>query len=106
MILDDEHARHRSILYGLHPPPARTGFDKLVRMRPVRHGLALASAASLAVVALSAQGAPVDVRSLGPRVGDAVTDFHLVDAEGREQSLRSAAGPKGTMLVFFRSADW
>ena len=43
---------------------------------------------------------------LGPQIGAKVTDFSLADAQGRTHSIRSAAGPKGTMLVFFRSADW
>jgi hypothetical protein len=56
-------------------------------------------------VALAAQ-TPADVTKLGPRVGATVTDFTLKDARGQDHSIRSAAGPKGTMLVFFRSADW
>lgn len=57
---------------------------------------------------LSAQNAPpaVDVTRLGPQVGDRVPDFDVIDHEGRRQTLESVAGPKGTMLVFFRSADW
>jgi hypothetical protein len=62
-------------------------------------GLAVAAGA-----ALFAQ--QVDVSSIGPRIGDRVTDFRLTDQHGREQSIAGAAGPKGTMLVFFRSADW
>ena len=61
--------------------------------------------APLAIVALLAQ-APADVSKIGPQVGTTVSDFSLTDHEGRTQSLRAAAGPKGTMLVFFRSADW
>ena len=48
----------------------------------------------------------VDVTKLGPRVGDRVPALGLTDHRGRLQTLRSVAGPKGTMLVFFRSADW
>ena len=74
----------------------------MTRLRSVR-GALLAAAALTA--ALAAQ-APVDVATLGPQVGARVTDFALKDQGGRDQSIRSAAGPKGTMLVFFRSADW
>ena len=42
----------------------------------------------------------------GPAVGSPVPDFSAQDQEGRRQTLKSVAGPKGTMLVFFRSADW
>jgi cytochrome oxidase Cu insertion factor (SCO1/SenC/PrrC family) len=47
-----------------------------------------------------------DVQSLGPQVGDRVPDFTLVDQNGRSRTLTSLMGPKGLMLVFFRSADW
>ena len=42
----------------------------------------------------------------GPAVGEPVPDFSLRDQEGRTQTLKSVSGPKGTMLVFVRSADW
>lgn len=42
----------------------------------------------------------------GPAVGQPVPDFSLQDQSGRTQTLKSVSGPKGTMLVFFRSADW
>jgi hypothetical protein len=42
----------------------------------------------------------------GPAVGQPVPDFSLPDQSGRTQTLKSVSGPKGTMLVFFRSADW
>jgi len=42
----------------------------------------------------------------GPAVGQPVPDFSLLDQQGRSQTLKSVSGPKGTMLVFFRSADW
>ena len=44
--------------------------------------------------------------STGPAVGDRVPDFTAPDQAGRVQSLKSIMGPKGAMLVFFRSADW
>lgn len=42
----------------------------------------------------------------GPAVGQPVPDFSLQDQNGRTQTLKSVSGPKGTMLVFIRSADW
>jgi hypothetical protein len=42
----------------------------------------------------------------GPAVGNPVPDFSAQDQEGRTRTLKSVGGPKGTMLVFFRSADW
>ena len=42
----------------------------------------------------------------GIPVGARVPDFALVDQNGRTQTLKNVMGPKGLMLVFFRSADW
>ena len=42
----------------------------------------------------------------GPAVGDRVPDFAAPDQVGRTQTLKSIMGPKGAMLVFYRSADW
>ena len=50
--------------------------------------------------------AKIDVSKLGPQVGEKVPDFSLRDQNGRPQTLKSIMGPKGAMLVFFRSADW
>ena len=47
-----------------------------------------------------------DVQTLGPQVGSKVPDFTLVDQNGQARSLTSLTGPKGLMLVFYRSADW
>jgi hypothetical protein len=44
--------------------------------------------------------------SSGPNVGEAVPDFRLEDQNGKTQTLRSILGPKGALLVFYRSADW
>jgi hypothetical protein len=44
--------------------------------------------------------------STGPEVGSTVPDFTAQDQAGRTQTLKSIMGPKGAMLVFFRSADW
>jgi AhpC/TSA family len=49
---------------------------------------------------------PVDLSKLGPQVGQPVPDFNLKDQNGHSRSLESIMGPKGAMLVFYRSADW
>ena len=48
----------------------------------------------------------VDVETLGPKVGEALPEFSLRDQDGHIQSLTSLLGPKGAVIVFFRSADW
>jgi len=42
----------------------------------------------------------------GPKVGEKVPDFSLTDQNGKQWSLHELMGPKGLLLVFFRSADW
>ena len=50
--------------------------------------------------------ATVDLEALGPKVGATIPDFNLPDQHGEIRSLTSLMGPKGAVLVFFRSADW
>jgi hypothetical protein len=73
------------------------------------------SAAALVVVALLqltgatpavSQTAAVDLSTVGPQIGARAPEFSGVDQLGRTHSLGSLLGPKGAMLVFFRSADW
>jgi cytochrome oxidase Cu insertion factor (SCO1/SenC/PrrC family) len=47
-----------------------------------------------------------DAASIGPAAGAIAPVFQLKDQRGREQTLQTLAGPKGLVLVFFRSADW
>ena len=47
-----------------------------------------------------------DVQKLGPQIGTRAPDFTLLDQKGQSRTLASLMGPKGLMLVFFRSADW
>ena len=65
----------------------------------------LAVLCSVAFVAAQAP-APIDTSKIGPQVGAAVPPVSGVDQFGAPQSLSSVYGPKGAMLVFFRSADW
>jgi hypothetical protein len=67
--------------------------------------------AFVASVAAAAPQSPparqrIDVSKLGPQVDERVPDFNLKDQNGKSRNLRSIMGPKGAMLVFFRSADW
>jgi hypothetical protein len=49
---------------------------------------------------------PIDTSKIGPQVGAVAPGFSGPDQDGTIRSLASAAGSRGTMLVFFRSADW
>ena len=42
----------------------------------------------------------------GPAAGSPAPAFSALDQAGRTRTLQSIMGPKGAMLVFFRSADW
>jgi peroxiredoxin len=44
--------------------------------------------------------------SIGLSVGEKAPDFSARDQFGKQQTLESLKGPKGTVLLFFRSADW
>ncbi len=56
--------------------------------------------------AMAQSPAKIDVSKLGPQVGERVPDFSLKDQNGKTWTLQSIMGPKGAMLVFYRSADW
>jgi hypothetical protein len=45
-------------------------------------------------------------RSIGLAVGQRAPTISARDQFGRQQTLASLRGPKGTVLLFFRSADW
>jgi hypothetical protein len=44
--------------------------------------------------------------SIGLEVGQKAPDFSARDQFGKQQTLEALKGPKGTVLLFFRSADW
>jgi hypothetical protein len=67
--------------------------------------LRLAAAVLVAGLTVVAADTP-DPKTLGPQVGERVPEFSLPDQAGVTRSLRSTFGPKGAVLVFFRSADW
>mgnify|MGYP003694300539 CR=1 FL=1 len=75
-----------------------------VHSRAVKTALRIIAAVSMAAFAVSAQ--TPDPRTLGPKVGERVPDFRLPDQHGATRSLHEILGPKGAVLVFFRSADW
>ena len=60
----------------------------------------------LGLAGLSAQAPAVDTSKVGPQVGAVVPAFSGTDQFGKPHTLASVMGPKGAMLVFFRSADW
>lgn len=86
----------------------------MVHLTAMRASLRQLSSFGLALLAgllpqmpVTAQSpAKIDVSKLGPQVGARVPDFSLKDQSGTTWTLQSIMGPKGAMLVFYRSADW
>jgi AhpC/TSA family len=83
----------------------------LTTMRSSRRPPPLFASALLAglfaqLPAMAQSPAKIDVSKLGPQVGERVPDFSLKDQNGKTWPLQSIMGPKGAMLVFYRSADW
>lgn len=69
--------------------------------------LVIGAALVAVVTGLAAQAPPaVDTSKIGPQVGAIAPAFSGTDQFGQPQTLATAMGPKGAMLVFFRSADW
>jgi peroxiredoxin len=68
--------------------------------------LVCALVAAGAIVGSAQDVRKIDVSKLGPQVGATVPDFNLGDQQGRKRTLQSVMGPKGAMIVFYRSADW
>ena len=50
--------------------------------------------------------ASTEPMSIGLDVGQKAPNFSLRDEFGHVQTLESLKGPNGTVLLFFRSADW
>lgn len=44
--------------------------------------------------------------AIGLAVGQKAPGFSASDQFGKQQTLETLKGPKGTVLLFFRSADW
>ena len=42
----------------------------------------------------------------GPEIGSTVPSFEAPDQNGQVQNLKSVVGPKGALLVFYKSADY
>jgi hypothetical protein len=86
--------------------PRRTAILELDEPMTSR-ALAIPTLVVLSIAGLGGQApAPVDTSTLGPQVGAPVPAFSGIDQFGKPHTLASTYGPKGAMLVFFRSADW
>jgi hypothetical protein len=71
----------------------------------VKFAGAILLALSLALLA-RARTSQSPAASIGLPVGESAPAFLLHDQFGREQSNETLKGPHGTVILFFRSADW
>ncbi len=77
-------------------------------MRAARSRLITTTVVALMSIVAPAAQAPqkIDTSTIGPQVGERIPAFSGTDQFGTLRSFATSAGPKGLMLVFFRSADW
>jgi hypothetical protein len=59
-----------------------------------------------AAVSLLLVCSSLGARDYGPAVGSKMSGFSLKDQDGKTRTLASLLGPKGAVILFFRSADW
>ena len=52
------------------------------------------------------ESSPKSVSAVGLPVGEKAPAFSIRDQFGHDQSNETLKGPNGTVLLFFRSADW
>jgi hypothetical protein len=82
------------VMYGLEPQSLIAGhLGDTVTVRGTLDGDAI-------------RAASIELMSIGLGVGQKAPAFSLHDQTGRTQTLDSLRGPNGTILLFFRSADW
>lgn len=92
----------------------REGLSTMVQQIARVRNLIVLAAAVLATTGITQAGgrqsgsppATIDLDRLGPQIGARLPDFMLRDQRGEAHRLKSLLGPKGAMIVFFRSADW
>jgi peroxiredoxin len=84
----------------------RGSIDRVENSFMSRTALLCTLIAVTTVVASAQDVRRVNVSKLGPQAGATVPDFNLADQQGRKRTLQSVMGPKGAMIVFYRSADW
>ena len=61
----------------------------------------------LLIVILLLAGAPAAAGiPTGPEVGARIPEFTATDQHGVERNLKNLRGPKGLLLLFFRTVDW
>lgn len=78
-----------------------SGSTNILRLPDSTSLLLLAATSALIAPSLTRAAVPS-----GPAIGAKVPAFEALDQNGQKQTLATLRGPKGLVLVFFRSADW
>ncbi len=89
------------------PPDCGSGRARY-SLKQIRYMLALillALAMAPAETALAQPGRDPAIPT-GPEVGAKIPEFEAVDQTGKRQTFETLKGPKGLLLLFYRSADW
>lgn len=73
-----------------------------VHSRDLARGFAFALIFLSACSTLAAQ----QQGTTGPEIGSTIPSFEAQDQNDHVQSLKNIVGPKGALLVFFKSADY
>jgi hypothetical protein len=82
------------VMYSLEPQSAvKAGLGEAVTVRGTLDGDSI-------------QVASVEAMTIGLAVGQKAPAFSLRDQFGRVQTLETLRGTNGTVILFFRSADW
>lgn len=61
--------------------------------------------ASLMFASVNIQAKP-SIKDAGTSINEQVPEITALDISGNKQTIKQLSGPKGLVLVFFRSADW
>ena len=72
-------------------------------------GVAILFLAGLSTVAIDQENTSTNralAPSVGLEIGRQAPTFALPDQFGHEHTNETLKGPKGTVILFFRSADW
>ena len=75
-------------------------------MRIIGSAVMLCIAVTLGTKGQNPRPAQVSPTSIGLAVGQKAPAFEALDQFGRTQTSETLKGPQGTVLLFFRSADW
>jgi len=89
-----------------YPAATHINHGRNVRPRRLRRGPGTSLAGTLIFFTIVSAASAQSAIKTGLDVGAVVPGFEAPDQNGQVRSLKSILGPKGAMLVFYRSADW